>query len=394
MALAYSGGLDTTVAIHWLRNKFNAEVITVTVDVGQDDDFEEIERRAYATGASKHVYVDAKSEFANGPVAMAIMANALYEDKYPLGTALARPLIAEKVIEVARREGCDAVAHGSTSKGNDQVRFNETLMALAPDMAIIEPAKIWGMDRASEIDYAKKHGIPIPSIHSRFSIDDNLWSRSIEGREIDDPLAEVPEDAFKWTVSPESVREPLILDIEFREGLPVAINGEKMDLVGIITTLNRVVGAHGFGRVDHVENRVVGFKSREVYEAPAALTLIEAHRDLEKLVYTPLEYRFKRVVDQTWTDLVYQGLWHEPLREELESLVRAMNRWVSGKVRVKVLGGLAILGRESPYASYSKELVDYVGGWYPSEEEARGFIKMHTMHSLTAFRARRKVVTP
>ncbi|MCG2892649.1 MAG: argininosuccinate synthase [Vulcanisaeta sp.] len=379
------------MAIHWLRERFNAEVITVTVDVGQDDDFEEIERRAYAAGASKHVYVDAKREFAYGPVAMAIMANALYEDKYPLGTALARPLIAEKVVEVARREGCDAVAHGSTSKGNDQVRFNETLMALAPDLVIIEPAKIWGMDRAAEIEYARRHGIPIPNIHSRFSIDDNLLSRSIEGREIDDPMAEVPEDAFKWTVPPEKVREPLILEIEFREGLPVAINGERMDLVTLITTLNKVVGMHGFGRVDHVENRVVGFKSREVYEAPAALTLIEAHRDLEKIVYTPLEYRFKKIVDQTWTDLVYQGLWHEPLREELELLIRSMNKWVTGSVRVKVFGGLTVLGRVSPYASYSRELVDYVGGWYPSEEEARGFIKIHTMHSLTAFRVRRGV---
>ncbi|MGC8543167.1 MAG: argininosuccinate synthase, partial [Vulcanisaeta sp.] len=385
MALAYSGGLDTTVAIHWLKERFNAEVITVTVDVGQDEDFRDVEERAYKAGASKHVYVDAKSEFANGPIAMAIMANALYEDKYPLGTALARPLIAEKVIEVARREGCDAVAHGSTSKGNDQVRFNEALMALAPDMVVIEPAKIWGMDRASEIEYARKHGIPIPSIHSRFSIDDNLWSRSIEGREIDDPLAEVPEDAFKWTVPPEKVHEPLILEIEFREGVPVAINGEKMDLVNLIGTLNKVVGLHGFGRVDHIENRVVGFKSREVYEAPAALTLIEAHKDLEKLVYTPLEYRFKKIVDQTWTDLVYGGLWHEPLREELDGLIKTMNRWVSGIVKVKVFGGLTILGRESPYASYSKDLVDYISGWYPSEEEARGFIRMHTLHSLTAY---------
>ncbi|MFB6470028.1 MAG: argininosuccinate synthase [Vulcanisaeta sp. AZ3] len=390
MVLAFSGGLDTTVAIHWLRSKFNAEVITVTVNVGQDDDFEDIERRAYKAGATKHITIDARQDFANGPVATAIMANALYEDKYPLGTALARPLIAERIVEVAKREGCDAVAHGSTSKGNDQVRFNEALMALAPDLMIIEPAKIWNMDRASEIEYARRNNIPIPNIHSRFSIDDNLWSRSIEGHEIDDPSVEVPEDAFKWTIPLEKVHEPLNLEIEFKEGLPIAVNGERMDLVSIITTLNRIVGMHGFGRIDHVENRVVGFKSREVYEAPAALTLIEVHKDLEKLIYTPLEYRFKKIVDQTWTDLVYQGLWHEPLREELEQLIRSMNKWISGKVRIRVLGGLTIVGRESPYASYSKELVDYIGGWYPSEEEARGFIKMHTMHSLTAFRARHK----
>ncbi len=203
-------------------------------------------------------------------------------------------------------------------------------------------------------------------------------------------MAEVPEDAFKWTAPPERVNEPLTLEIEFREGLPVAVNGERMDMVSLITMLNRVVGMHGFGRVDHIENRVVGFKSREVYEAPAALTLIEAHRDLEKLIYTPLEYRFKKIVDQTWTDLVYNGLWHEPLREELDGLIKSMNKWVNGVVRVKVFGGLTILGRESPYASYSKELVDYVGGWYPSEEEARGFVRMHVLHSLTAHRARHR----
>ncbi|WP_048056957.1 argininosuccinate synthase [Vulcanisaeta moutnovskia] len=390
MALAYSGGLDTTVAIHWLKERFDAEIITVTVDVGQDDDLRDIEERAYKAGALKHYTIDAKREFAEGPVAMAIMTNALYEDKYPLGTALARPLIAEKVVEVARKEGCDAIAHGSTSKGNDQVRFNEALMALAPDLMIIEPAKIWSMNRAEEIEYARRHGIPIPNIHSRFSIDDNLWSRSIEGHEIDDPNIEVPEDAFKWTVPSEKVNGSLILEIEFREGLPVAVNGEKIDLVSLISLLNKVVGAHGFGRIDHIENRVVGFKSREVYEAPAALTLIEAHRDLEKLVYTPLEYRFKKMIDQTWTDLVYSGLWHEPLREELDGLIRTMNRWVSGIVKVKIFGGLTILGRESPYASYSEDLVDYVGGWYPSEEEARGFIRMHTLHSLTAYRVRRR----
>lgn len=376
------------MAIHWLKSKFNAEVVTVTVDVGQEDDFSQIEERAHRLGVLKHYTVDAKEEFANGPVASAIMLNALYEDKYPLGTALARPLIAEKVVEVAKREGCDAIAHGSTSKGNDQVRFEEAIRALAPDLTIIAPARIWGMDRGKEIEYARKNNIPIPEIHGRFSIDDNLWTRSIEGPELDDPMAEPPEDAFKWTTNPSKVKEPLRLEIRFEKGIPVAVNGEKLRLADLIMMLNRVVGQHGFGRVDHVENRVIGFKSREVYEAPAALTLIEAHRDLEKSIYTPLEYRFKRIVDQTWTDLVYQGLWHEPLRTELEELARSMNRWVTGTVKVMVYGGLTILGRESEYASYSKELADYVRGWYPSDEEARGFINSWTMHSLTAYRVR------
>lgn len=376
------------MAIHWLKSKFNAEVVTVTVNVGQEDDFNEIENRAYKLGVLKHYTIDARDDFTNGPIASAIMLNALYEDKYPLGTALARPLIAEKVIEVARREGCDAIAHGSTSKGNDQVRFEEAIKAMAPDLTIIAPARIWGMDRKTEVEYARRNNIPIPEVHSRFSIDDNLWTRSIEGPELDDPMVEPPEDAFKWTVNPSKVNEPLRLEIEFKSGIPVAVNGEKMRLSELILALNKLVGGHGYGRVDHVENRVVGFKSREVYEAPAALTLIEAHRDLEKLIYTPIEYRFKRLMDQTWTDLIYQGLWHEPLRIELEEAARAMNKWVTGVVKVTVRGGLMITGRSSPYASYSKEIADYVKGWYPSDEEARGFISMWAMHSLTAYRVR------
>ncbi|WP_291998936.1 argininosuccinate synthase [Caldivirga sp.] len=388
MALAYSGGLDTTVAIHWLKSKFNAEVVTVTVNVGQEDDFSEIENRARKLGVLKHYTIDARDEFANGPIASAIMLNALYEDKYPLGTALARPLIAEKVIEIAKKEDCDAVAHGSTSKGNDQVRFEEAIKAMAPDLTIIAPARIWGMDRKTEVEYARKNNIPIPEVHSRFSIDDNLWTRSIEGPELDDAMIEPPEDAFKWTVNPSKVNEPLKLEIEFKNGLPVAVNGEKMRLSELILALNKLVGSHGYGRVDHVENRVVGFKSREVYEAPAALTLIEAHRDLEKIVYTPMEYRFKKLMDQAWTDLIYQGLWHEPLRIELEEAARSMNKWVTGTVKLIVRGGLTIVGRSSPYASYSKEVADYVKGWYPSDEEARGFISMWTLHSLTAYRVR------
>ncbi|ABW01600.1 Argininosuccinate synthase [Caldivirga maquilingensis IC-167] len=376
------------MAIHWLKSRFNAEVVTVTVNVGQEDDFSEIENRAYKLGVLKHYTIDARDDFANGPIASAIMLNALYEDKYPLGTALARPLIAEKVIEVARREGCDAIAHGSTSKGNDQVRFEEAIKAMAPDLTVIAPARIWGMDRKTEVEYARRNNIPIPEVHSRFSIDDNLWTRSIEGPELDDSMVEPPEDAFKWTINPSKVNESLKLEIEFKNGVPVAVNGEKMKLSELILALNRLVGSHGYGRVDHVENRVVGFKSREVYEAPAALTLIEAHRDLEKLIYTPIEYRFKRLMDQTWTDLIYQGLWHEPLRIELEEAAKAMNKWVTGVVKVTVRGGLMITGRSSPYASYSKEIADYVKGWYPSDEEARGFISMWTLHSLTAYRVR------
>ncbi|MEM1598152.1 MAG: argininosuccinate synthase [Pyrobaculum sp.] len=390
--MAYSGGLDTTVAIKWLSEKFGAEVYTVTVDVGQEDDFSKIEERAYKAGAKQHFYVDAKREFAEEYVARAILMNGMYEGMYPLGTALARPLIAEKVVEVARRVGADAVAHGSTSKGNDQVRFDVTVKALAPDLKIVAPARIWGMTRAEEVEYARRHGLPIGEEHKKFSIDDNLWSRSIEGGPLDDPMEEPPEEAFKWTVSPERApNEPTYLTIGFEKGLPTSLNGEKMDLAKLVTALNHIGGANAVGRIDHVENRLVGFKSREVYEAPAAVILYHAHVDLEKLVLTPRELRFKHnVLDPQWADLVYQGLYVEPLREALEVAASAMERWVTGEVRVKLYkGALWVVGRESPYGGYSKELADYSRGWYPTDEEARGFIEMWSLHSITARKRRR-----
>lgn len=390
IVLAYSGGLDTSVAIVWLKEKYNAEVLTVTVDVGQGDDLEEIAAKAESLGSSKHVNIDAKEEFAKKYVYPSIRANSLYEDVYPPGTALARPLIASKLAEVAKNEGADAVAHGCTSKGNDQIRFELTLKAYAPELDIIAPARIWGMSRKQEIEYARIKGIPLPKEHKRFSIDANLWSRSIEGSEIDDPYAVVPEDAFKWTVSPEKAPdEPLILEIEFADGVPVSLNGERLDPVTLITKLNVLAGKYGFGRVDHIENRVVGFKSREVYEAPAALVLIQTHKDLEKLVLTPKEYRFKRLVDQLWTDLIYQGLWIEPLRKHLDVLINSIEKYVEGEVKIKLYKGtLTVLGRKSKYASYSKEITDYLDGWYPSDEEAKGFIKLWGLHSILALRSR------
>ena len=362
------------------------------MDVGQEEDFSKIEERAYKAGAVQHFYIDAKREFAEVYISRAILMNGMYEGVYPLGTALARPLIAAKVVEVARRVGADAVAHGSTSKGNDQVRFDVTVKALAPDLKIIAPARIWGMTRSEEIEYARRHGLPIGEEHKKFSIDDNLWSRSIEGGPLDDLMTEPPEEAFKWTVSPEKApAEPTYLTIGFERGLPVSINGEKMDLVSLISMLNHIGGANGVGRIDHVENRLVGFKSREVYEAPAAVILFHAHRDLEKLVLTPRELRFKHyVLDPQWADLVYQGLWVEPLRVALEKAAEEMERWVTGEVKVKLYrGGLWVVGRESPFGGYSKELADYSAGWYPTDEEARGFIEMWSLHSLTALRRRK-----
>ncbi|MBW9141271.1 MAG: argininosuccinate synthase [Candidatus Aramenus sp.] len=381
IVLAYSGGLDTTVAIRWLKETFNADVVTVSVDVGQSDDFKKLEERAYLAGAVKHYTIDAKEEFAKRFIAYDIIMNGLYEDVYPLSTALARPLIAEKTVEVAKKEETEYVAHGSTSKGNDQVRFDLAIKATMPNAKIIAPARIWKMTREDEVKYARERGIPIKVESTKYSIDENLWGRSIEGDEIADPSVEVPEEAFEWTRRVKQGK--LRLSIEFDRGIPIRVNGEKMSLVDLVKFLNSEVGKYGFGRVEHLENRVVGFKSRENYEVPAALVLISAHKDLEKTVYTPLELRFKKVADAQWADLVYQGLWYEPLRETLQLVGEQMNKWVSGEVKVEIEGnGMRILGRDSKYSPYSDKIASYNKGWYPTDEMARGFIEIWGLQSL------------
>ncbi len=390
VVLSYSGGLDTTVSVSLLREKLGAEVITVTVDVGQDEDFASIEERALKAGSVKHYTIDSVKEFAENYISKCILMNGLYEEKYPLGTALARPLIAKKLVEIAWREGADAVAHGSTSKGNDQVRFDLTVLALDDSKKILTPVRKWMLTREWETEYARSKGLPVEEKRTVYSIDENLWSRSIEGGPLDDASSFPPEEAYKWTTSPEKAPDqPEIVDITFENGLPTSLNGKKMSLHDLVKKLNLIGGKHGVGRIDHIENRLVGLKSREVYEAPAALILIEAHKDLEKLVYTPRELRFKRLCDTTWSDLVYQGLWIEPLREELEILGTTLNRWVKGRVWVKLYkGSMIIVGREGEYSLYSKERASYDTGWYPTEEEAVGFIKLWGLHSLEAVRVR------
>ncbi len=387
VVLAYSGGLDTSALIVLLRER-GMEVVTVTVDVGQEEDLAGVGERAYKLGASAHYTIDAKREFASKYAFKAVKANALYEDKYPLGTALARPLIAAKVAEVAKKVGADYVAHGCTGKGNDQVRFDSTLrLVLGDDVKILAPVRELGLRREHSVAILESKGFKPPGLHGKYSIDENLWTRSIEGDFWD---SEPPEDAFEWTVSPEKAPDKAVtLTVSFEKGVPAAINGYKMDPHELILRLNRVLGRAGYGRVDHIENRIVGFKSREVYEAPAALALIEAHRDLEKAVYTPMEYRFKKLLDQAWTDLVYNGLWVEPLRSHLEAAIDSMNKYVTGSVTLKAYkGSLWIASRHSDYSTYSKDLEDYNKGWYPEGKESEGFVKLYTMHSLLAAKKR------
>ncbi len=393
VVLAYSGGLDTSTILVLLREEYGAEVVTVTVDVGQEEELEGVEERAYELGASKHYLIDAKDEFARNYLFPAVKANALYEGKYPLGTALARPLIASKLAEVVLKEGADAVAHGCTGKGNDQVRFDITLRALlGDDVKIIAPVREYNLTRAKSMEILARHGYSVPSIHKKYSVDENLWSRSVEGGVLDDPMAEPPEEVFQWTKPPsEAPDEPLYLEIGFEEGVPKTLDGVDMDPVEIVKTLNSLVGSHGYGRIDYIESRVVGLKSREVYEAPAALTLIEAHKELERMVLTPGELRLKWMLDAMWSDLVYQGLWIDPLKSHIDKAIDSINKYVTGTVRVKVYkGGLSIVGRESPYSLYSEKLIDYDKGWYPDPKEAEGFIKLYSQHQLTALKTRRK----
>jgi argininosuccinate synthase len=349
VVLAYSGGLDTSVMIRWLIEKYNAEVITVTVDVGQQEDLRVIEEKALKVGATRHYSIDARKEFAEKYLWTAVKANALYQEKYPLSTALSRPLIASKLVEVARKENAEAVAHGCTGRGNDQIRFDVTLKALAPEIKILAPVREWNLSRETEIAYAKERGIPIPVKDKPYSIDQNLWGRSVECGPIDDPAVEPPEDAFEWTVKPEKApNEPQYVTIGFDEGVPVALSGREMEAVKLIEELNRLAGNHGVGRIDHMEDRTVGLKTREVYECPAALTLIEAHRDLEKLTLTRSELAFKHLVDLEWAWLVYSGLWVDPLRRELEAFIEASQKRVTGEVKVKLFkGNAAVVGRKA-----------------------------------------------
>jgi argininosuccinate synthase len=391
--LAYSGGLDTSVAIRWIKEKYGAEVITLTVDVGQGDDFQAIEQKALKVGAIKHHYFDMKDEFAKKYAFAGIKANVLYEGKYPLSTALARPLIVEKLVEVARKEKASAVAHGCTGKGNDQVRFDVGVKSLSPDLRIIAPIREWNMTRAEEIKYANQNGIPIPvNLNSPYSIDQNLFGRSIESGVLEDANQEPPSDVYEWTVPPEKAPdEPEYLEIEFDQGRPVALNGNSLSPAKLIENLNAIAGSHGVGRIDHLEDRLVGIKSREVYECPAATVLLEAHRDLEKSVLTRHELYFKQQVEQQWALLVYTGLWYDPLREDLDAFIEKTQERVTGVVRLKLYKGLAmVVGRSSPMSLYDANLATYEKGSKFDQGWSVGFIQIWGLPSQVAYSTKAK----
>ncbi|GCE11445.1 argininosuccinate synthase [Tengunoibacter tsumagoiensis] len=380
VVLAYSGGLDTSVAIRWIKEKYDLDVIAVTIDVGNDRDLESIAERARKTGAVKAMIIDGKTDFVRYFVWPALQAGAIYEGQYPLATALARPLIARLLVEVARQEGAVAVAHGCTGKGNDQVRFDVSINTLAPDLKIIAPVREWSMTRDNEIAYAAEHNIPITVTNaSPYSFDQNLWGRSAECGVLEDPWAEPPEEVYGWTANPDSVGhlEPTYVEITFKHGIPVALNGEEIEGHTLIETLNHEAGKYGIGRIDHVENRLVGIKSREIYEAPAATVLHAAHNALETLTLSRDQVRFKESVAGEYARLIYNGQWYSALHQDLAAYVQSTQRFVSGTIRVKLSQGrCAIVGRKSEHSLYSHGLATYDSGDQFDHNAALGFIKL------------------
>ena len=386
VVLAYSGGLDTSVSIKWIKEKYGLDVVTCTVDLGQQEDLSRIGERAKEIGAVNHYEIDAKDEFVKRFVIPSIKANSLYEDSYPLSTALARPLLAEKLVEIAQKEGAVAAAHGCTGKGNDQVRFDVTIKALDPELRVIAPVREWNMNREDEIKYAQRNNIPIKASKSIFSVDQNLWGRSIESGPLEDPFTEPPDEAFEWCVPTKSAPDkPEYMEIEFDQGIPVSVDGHSTSPVEMIRYVNHKAGMSGFGVIDHMEDRLVGIKSREVYECPAALTFIGAHKDLEKLVLTRHELSFKSKVEEEWSWLVYSGLWMEPSRLALDAFIDTTQQRVSGTVRMKFYkGGMRVVGRKSENSLYQHKLSTYDKTSTFDQNAAVGFIELWGLPSRVA----------
>ena len=379
VVLAYSGGLDTSVAIPWIKEHYDAEVITVTAELGQGRDLEEVRQKALATGAEKAIVIDGQEPFVERFVWPALRAGAIYEAQYPLATALARPLIAEYLANVALEEDAGFVAHGCTGKGNDQVRFDVSVGALAPHLQVIAPAREWGMSRDEEMRYAAEHGVPVPNTKANpYSVDENLWGRSVEAGVLEDPWQEPPEDIYAWTRSMADTPDaPAYVEIEFAQGTPVSINGETLSGLALVLHLNALAGEHGVGRIDHLENRLVGIKSREIYEAPAGVVLHAAHRSLETLTLSRDQMRFRELVAQQYADLVYNGLWFSRHREDLDAYVTSIQEFVSGTVRVRLhKGACTVVGRQSPDALYDYGLATYDEADQFDHQASVGFIKV------------------
>ena len=380
VVLAFSGGLDTTVCVKLLEEEYNYEVVTACVDVGQPaEELQKSQNSADKINTGKHYIIDAKDEFANEYIARGIKANAEYEG-YPLSTALARPLIAMKIIEIAEKEGATAIAHGCTGKGNDQFRFEAIIRSMS-DFKIIAPIREMNLTRTEEVAYAKEHGLNL-SYDKIYSIDENLWGRAIEGDVLEDPANEPPEEIYEWTKSAEDAKDtPTKVSIEFEEGVPIAINGEMMGLVDLINKANEIAGENGVGRVDIIENRMIGLKSRETYEVPGAKLLIAAHKALEQLVLTVDELRFAEYMSTLYADLVYEALWQEPLREDIDQAIDHMQRRVSGEVVMKLFkGSIQPLSRKSPFSLHSIEQITFEDK-ETDQREVEGIIKYHGLQA-------------
>jgi argininosuccinate synthase len=377
--LAYSGGLDTSVAVKWIKEHYGYDVVTFTVDIGNVANMEAIRQKALDVGAVDAVVADARSEFLADYVWPALKADAIYEGEYTLATAIGRPLIAKLLVDVARAKGAVAVSHGCTGKGNDQVRMDVAIGTLGPDLKIIAPAREWGMTREELIKYADENGIPIPvTKKSPYSIDENLYGRSIETGVLEDPWNEPPADVYLWTRSAaDAPDQPAYVEIEFEKGVPVGMNGKRTDAVALVEALHALAGEHGVGRVDHVENRLVGIKSREIYEAPAATVLLKAHAALQNLVMTKDQLRFKSYVAGQYADLIYNGLWFSGLRQDLVAYVDHTQTFVTGTVRLKLhKGTCSVVGRKSPHSLYDFGLATYDKGDTFQQSDSPGFIRL------------------
>jgi len=393
VVLAYSGGLDTSVAIRWLQNNYNLDVIAVAINVGQPPSSDDIIARARKIGAIEAEYIDAKKEFVEDYIWPSLKANAMYQNVYPLSTAIARPLIVKLLVDIAKREGAKYIAHGCTAKGNDQVRFDVGIFSLDPELGIIAPMREWVMTREEEIEYAHQNDVPIiVKKESPYSTDENLWGRSCECGILEDPWEEPPEEAWEWTTSPKDApNTPEYIEIMFEKGIPVGYNGKKVEGVKLIEEINAIACKHGVGRIDHVEDRLVGIKSRETYECPAAIVLTTAHRSMEFLTLQKDVLEFKKGIEQKFSEIAYNGLWFGTLRESLDSFINTTQEYVTGTVRVKLFKGSAVVvGRKSPYSLYDEGLSTYAKGDSFDHKAATGFIYCWGLPNKTTSRAHLK----